>query len=355
MIALADPLALIALLMLLLKGERGGGGGAPAERELPAGGEAKWEKTSAPWPQVVPGGLPKFPSTAWEYDEPPPKAVQQRAGQLVSPLWKQGAGAFKIELTGGRWIAYRAEKVRSGKQGVVAYRQKKQKPAAAGTASAPPAAPAAPETPAIPSATAQSSVQLKAGKRYAYVVKLDTLGKDVEAADIARGLAAAGATNIQVEKGPPIIARYQQVVPADVTIQLNRPIRVELVPGKPVVITILSVKEVKAQPAPAKPKPKLPPDILVSTAPVSPLLTLRDLKQGDGMLPQDPVEEVRVVQRRLGINADGRFGNGTREAVIRFQVQSGLAPNVSMDELKRRGFGAVKKATWEKLFPPVRA
>ncbi len=79
---------------------------------------------SPPWPQVIPTGLPPFPGPSWEFDEPPPPVVKQRAAQLVSPLWKRGKGAYQIEQTAGRWIAFRAEIVASGKQGIVAYRVK---------------------------------------------------------------------------------------------------------------------------------------------------------------------------------------------------------------------------------------
>jgi len=78
----------------------------------------------APWPSVTPTDLPAFPGSGWEFDEPPPLVVQQRAQQLVSPLWTRGAGSFQTEQTAGRWITYRAEVVRSGKKGIVAYRLK---------------------------------------------------------------------------------------------------------------------------------------------------------------------------------------------------------------------------------------
>lgn len=122
---------------------------------------------SPPWPQVIPAGLPAFPGSGWEYDEPPPLPVVQRAGQLVQQLWARGSGASRIEQTAGRWIAYRAEVVRSGKKGVVAYRVKGTArapsspptqarrpppqlpaPSASRTSSAPPAAPA--HAPVIP-------------------------------------------------------------------------------------------------------------------------------------------------------------------------------------------------------------
>lgn len=74
------------------------------------------------WPQVVPRGLPPFPGSGWEHDDPPPPDVVARARALVSTLWARGQGSWRVEKTGGRWIAYRAEIVRSGKRGVVVYR-----------------------------------------------------------------------------------------------------------------------------------------------------------------------------------------------------------------------------------------
>lgn len=76
----------------------------------------------APWPQAMPTGLPPFPG-GWEFDEPPPQAVQARASQLLLPLWAKGAGTRKTEKTAGRWITYQAQKMGT-KKGVVAYRVK---------------------------------------------------------------------------------------------------------------------------------------------------------------------------------------------------------------------------------------
>lgn len=80
---------------------------------------------SPPWPQVIPRELPPFPGSGWEYDEPPPLVVQQRAGQLLPQLWARGKGAHKTEQTAGRWITYQAAIVASGKKGVVAFRVKR--------------------------------------------------------------------------------------------------------------------------------------------------------------------------------------------------------------------------------------
>lgn len=77
--------------------------------------------TVVPWPQVVPAGLPAFPSSAWVPDQPPPPAVIDRASQLLPILWGRGVGTFKTEKIAGRWITFRAVDM-GGKKGVVAYR-----------------------------------------------------------------------------------------------------------------------------------------------------------------------------------------------------------------------------------------
>ncbi len=78
------------------------------------------QKQPVPWPQKTPSGLPQFPA-GWEPDEPPPQVVQNRAWQLLAPLWKRGVGATKTEKTAGRWITYQAQQM-GKKKGVVAFR-----------------------------------------------------------------------------------------------------------------------------------------------------------------------------------------------------------------------------------------
>ena len=189
-------------------------------------------RTTPPWPQVVPSGVPRFPGKGWEADEPPPKAVQARASALLRTLWKRGAGAFKTEQTAGRWITYRATKMGS-KKGVVAYR-------------------------------------------------LSSPGKR--------------ATARTQQRSP--------VVPAVSTAVRTTPVHTR-VPDKP---------------------------------PGSPL-AMPVLRYGIGMPPASPVDEVRIVQRKLGIKADGRFGSGTRAAVRSFQRKRSL----SVD-------GVVGRNTWIALF-----
>lgn len=85
--------------------------------------QAKAKAAPAPWPQAMPAGLPPFPA-GWEFDAPPPQAVQTRAWQLLPQLWKTGAGSRKTEQTAGRWITYQAQLMKAGKKGVVAFRVK---------------------------------------------------------------------------------------------------------------------------------------------------------------------------------------------------------------------------------------
>lgn len=76
-----------------------------------------------PWPQVVPAGLPPFPGGGWVPDSPPGAGVVSRAFALLPELWQHGAGTFKTELTGGRWITYQAQMM-GDKRGVVAWRER---------------------------------------------------------------------------------------------------------------------------------------------------------------------------------------------------------------------------------------
>lgn len=138
---------------------------------VPSGGQVTSSPPPAPppWPQTVPAGLPSFPGPGWEFDEPPPLAVQQRAKAILQQLWNQGNGAWKAEQTASRWIVYRAEIVASGKKGVVAYRPKmaylpepQQRPATRATRRPAPAAlpraPAAPRPAPAPAAASPVAV-----------------------------------------------------------------------------------------------------------------------------------------------------------------------------------------------------
>ena len=277
---MVDSFGLLGLALLLFGGKSSEPQPRPAPRPLPSGAlpAGTVPMLPAPWPQVAPTGLPPFPGSGWEYDEPPPLAVHQRAGQLVSQLWARGSGTFKIEQTEGRWIAYRAELVKGPKgnhNGVVAYRLKPDK-----------ALPA-------PSPGVQSQ----------------------------RPPAAAPATAARPAPKP--------AAP-----------RVVRSPGVP-------QKQPAAQPV-AWNVDVLPAHVEPATSP----LGMPDLKLGVGLKPAAPDPNVVLVQQKLRVvPADGRFGHDTQTAVIKFQQQTGLAPaNQTVEQLRARGFGAVKQATWVKLF-----
>lgn len=140
-----DTLIFFVLALYSLAKDRARGGGsqlpspasnaaeleAAAQRAIEAAERAAREAAAAaaaqaapkPWPVSAPSSLPPFPS-GWEYAEPVTPAVRTRAWQLLSELWKRGAGATSVEQTGGAWITYRAEVTKGNKRGVVAYRVK---------------------------------------------------------------------------------------------------------------------------------------------------------------------------------------------------------------------------------------
>lgn len=269
-----DAFGLVGLALLLFSGKGSEPQPRPAPRQLPSGAlpAGTVPMPPAPWPQVAPTGLPPFPGSGWEFDEPPPLAVQQRAGQLLSQLWARGAGTFKIEQTEGRWIAYRAEKVKSGKQGVVAYRLA-----------------------------------------------------------VSRAAPSPGVQSQRPPAAPPATAAKPAPKPAP---------RVVKSPGVP-------QKQPAAQPV-AWDVDVLPAQVQPAVSP----LAMPDLKIGVGLKPAAPDPNVVLVQQKLRVvPADGRFGKDTQTAVIKFQQQTGLAPsNQTVEQLRARGFGAVKQATWVKLF-----
>jgi hypothetical protein len=139
-------LALLVFFMLLAKkGEKAGtavvappgtpSAAVPAQRaaqqaqasatalQTQAKAQAAAARTPPAWPQVVPAGLPPFPS-GWTANWSPPQAVVTRAWQLLNQLWASGSGTKKFEQTAGRWIAYVASPMAGGKRGVVAYTPK---------------------------------------------------------------------------------------------------------------------------------------------------------------------------------------------------------------------------------------
>lgn len=259
--ATANAFGLLGLLWLLF-----GGKGQTLDRK---GGEVP--TSPAPWPQALPPDLPRFPGNGWEYDEPPPPAVQERARQLVSQLWARGQGTFKTEQTAGRWITYRAEKVRSGKNGVTAWRLKGSSTTAA--PKPPPRAPAAPEPPPL--------------------------------------LKRPPPTGVPESRSPGLPQAPGMSVPIDIPVAV--------------------------QPPPFSPAG--PYSVEVGPASASSPLALPLLKRGAGIKPKPPDENVRLLQQKLGIAADGQFGAGTETAVRTFQRRNGLTPD-----------GIVGPKTWVALF-----
>lgn len=238
------------LLWLFCGCRAGAGAAAPAMPGGMPGGEPGWPGSpinyTPPWPETLPPGLPAFPGSGWEFDEPPPPAVQQRARQLVDELWARGQGSYRVEQTAGRWIAYQAQIVASGRRGVVAFRPKRASSSPELALNRSPARPRRAQIPSSPAASSSSS--------------------------------------------------------------------------KP------------SPPAAAKPVSYGAP------APVSPV-SLPTLVRGAGIKPKPPSPNVRILQQRLGIDADGQFGAGTESAVRAFQRAHGLDPD-----------GIVGPKTWAALF-----
>lgn len=378
-----DAIGLFGLLLLALSGRSGAPAARPGRRSTPA--PKQLPPAPSPWPAAVPDGLPTFPGAGWEYDEPPPLAVQQRASQLVAPLWRQGKGSARVDFTDGRWIAYRAEIVKGGKQGVVAYRVKgsstlKRPPAERASAPSSPAPqPASSSAMTLPAILTSTSpgwpqpmagggvVNVVAGRWYQWAARVDMPAGPGVAEGIARGLSLAGAVNIAVSTTPPYVVAYQLQAKHSIVVPLGVQIRFAVgnVEGS---ITFLEGREIQAPTGPKVPIEKPPGwvDVNVPAAASSPTdipietptgtifakapererspLDMPDLKIGVRG------EDVKLLQRRLGINDDGQFGKQTQTAVIEFQRKNGLAPNLPTEQLRARGFGAVKQATWVKLF-----
>jgi peptidoglycan hydrolase-like protein with peptidoglycan-binding domain len=118
--------------------------------------------------------------------------------------------------------------------------------------------------------------------------------------------------------------------------------RVDVLPPPNTVMTSAPPAPARAQPVVARrPAPVAPASVAVPGGTIrskSPL-ELPTLRYGAGLKPAAPDENVRLLQTRLGIAADGRFGAGTRTAVRAFQQRRGL----SVD-------GIVGRKTWTALF-----
>lgn len=285
-----------------------------APRALPPG----LTVSTPPWPSVAPSGLPAFPGSGWEYDEPPPRAVQVRAGELRSKLWARGKGSHQIEQTGGRWIAYQAQITRGGKQGVVAYRERRAaapRPPAGSTAQRP-TAPAAPSMGAIviPVATdpnAPNVYLMRPGITYSIQSECE-LPAGISMDALKQGMQLGGAKNVSiVQLGALALMKYE------LTPTYNAPMVIGEWITLPVGGARLRIIEIKP---------------LAGTTPgVSPMKmpTLRRGSTGAA---------VGVLQRKLGISADEKFGPGTHAAVVAYQRSKGIAAD-----------GVVGPQTWTML------
>lgn len=108
---LGDPLGWLFFLLF-------SGGQKPSPLPGPAPGPAP---APAPvFPVAPPSTLPPFPS-GWCIDFPMPPEVLARSLELAPTLWAKGAGATQQEMTGGRWITYKAETI-DGLQAITAWR-----------------------------------------------------------------------------------------------------------------------------------------------------------------------------------------------------------------------------------------
>lgn len=96
-----------------------------------------------------------------------------------------------------------------------------------------------------------------------------------------------------------------------------------------------AIPQVATRP-PVKARPRATP-VTSSRARENPL-ALPVLRRGRGMPPAAPDSAVALVQKRLGIKVDGRFGADTERAVRQFQAAHGLQVD-----------GVVGKDTWPRL------
>jgi peptidoglycan hydrolase-like protein with peptidoglycan-binding domain len=151
---------------------------------------------------------------------------------------------------------------------------------------------------------------------------------------LRRGIELAGGTAVAVDLGPPIAFAYSMTPQRPTIIPVATP--VSLTFGQlsvTVVFTSVDEQITPGAPAPAPGGAAAPSQIALPT-----------LRRGAGIRPQPPNPDVRVLQGKLGIDADGQFGGGTEKAVKAFQRSKGLDDD-----------GVVGPKTWTALFATQRA
>jgi peptidoglycan hydrolase-like protein with peptidoglycan-binding domain len=324
---MAIPLGTIGLLTLLASllrnGQRGGGLTEP----MPPPGVLDQPQ---PFPQVTPTGLPPFPS-GWQYYQPPPHAVVVRSWQLLKDLWSQGEGAYKIEQTGGEWVAYRAEKMadKNGALTVMGVTAWRPRPGASASsvpsASAPtsPAPGARPPLPVIPASYPPPSARgTPAGS--------PTAGGTLSPAQIQQALNAAGAS-------PPLVVDGKlgpKSSAATLAFQNAHGLVADGIPGPKTQAALAPYLAQSAAPVPVTLPPLPTSYVQPRSAPAPAVLTNTQIQAAlnaagampplvvDGQLGPKSVAAVKSFQsRHPPLAVDGKAGPQTQTALAPYLTQ----------------------------------
>lgn len=287
----------------------------------------------AAWPAAS-SAKPSFPGPGWEYDVPPPPAVVARANELLSSLWKRGEGTNVVEQTGGRWIAYVAKMVASGKRGVVAFRQSSQ-----------------PSTPSAPSSSSPGWPQPSEGAKAVYIMHAaGTLPKALNVPNLtdAQRSALRAKLRAMIASGmAPTETQLQQMATAYGAKMPPKALRDRLVAAivhDSAAEWLAVAQEIEAAGFPANAQNLRDTGRVLwgphPGAPAQPsAMGMPTLRKGAGLAPKPPNDHVKLVQKRVGATPDGRFGSGTEAAVKAFQRSHGLTAD-----------GVVGPKTWAALY-----